>query len=55
MSHAQGDARTAEFCALDDGPAFDPKAEALPLPFFEPMVRRVLSTPRRSLYSALSK
>jgi predicted HD phosphohydrolase len=43
-------ARTEEFCAKYDGPAFDPKAETLPLSFFEPMVRRVLSFPRRSLY-----
>jgi predicted HD phosphohydrolase len=44
--------RTAEFCARYDGPAFDPRAETLPLSFFEPMVRRVLSQPRRSLYVA---
>lgn len=43
-------ARTEEFCAKYDGPAFDPKAETLPLSFFEPMVRRVLSQPRKSLY-----
>jgi predicted HD phosphohydrolase len=43
-------ARTEEFCAKYDGPAFDPKAETLPLSFFEPMVRRVLAQPRKSLY-----
>lgn len=43
-------ARTAEFCARHDGPAFDPKAETLPLHCFEPMVRRVLARPRKSLY-----
>jgi predicted HD phosphohydrolase len=44
--------RTAEFCALYDGPAFDPKGEALPLEYFEPMLRRVVSLPRRSIYAA---
>ena len=43
---------TAEFCSKYDGPAFDPRAESLPLAFFEPMVRRVLSAPRKSLYVA---
>jgi hypothetical protein len=43
-------ARTEEFCARYDGPAFDPKGETLPLDFFEPMVRRVMSAPKRSIY-----
>lgn len=43
-------AYTAEFCAKYDGPAFDPAGEALPLAYFEPMVRRVLAAPRRSIY-----
>jgi predicted HD phosphohydrolase len=47
--------RTAEFCARYDGPAFDPRAESLPLSFFEPMVRRVLSQPRKSLYVAAAE
>ncbi|GAC1340654.1 MAG: HD domain-containing protein [Myxococcales bacterium] len=47
--------RTAEFCARYDGPAFDPKGETLPLSFFEPMVRRVLSRPKRSLYIGLTE
>ena len=47
--------RTARFCEKYDGPAFDPKGEALPLETFEPMVRRVLATPRRTLYTALAK
>ena len=34
------------------GPAFDPRAETLPLQYFEPMVRRVLAVPRESLYMA---
>jgi predicted HD phosphohydrolase len=38
--------RTVEFCELYDGPAFDQKAETLPLSDFEPMLRRVLAEPR---------
>ena len=45
-------ARTEEFCALYDNPAFDPKAETLPITEFEPMVRRVFAQPRNSLYKA---
>jgi predicted HD phosphohydrolase len=45
-------ARTEEFCATYDGPAFDAGAEHRPLAFFEPMVRRVLAHPRRSIYAA---
>jgi len=43
---------TEEFCALYDNPAFDPKAETLPISEFEPMVRRVFSTVRNSVYKA---
>src|SRR3954462_10182143 len=46
---------TAEFCSKYDGLAFDPKAETLPLHYFEPMVRRVLAVPRDSLYMAYSE
>jgi predicted HD phosphohydrolase len=42
--------RTAEFCAKYDGPAFDPKREAPPLSFFEPMVRRLFASPKRTIY-----
>jgi predicted HD phosphohydrolase len=42
--------RTAEFCALYDNPAFDPKGETLPLSTFEPMLRRVFAQPRQSIY-----
>ena len=45
---------TEEFCALYDNPAFDPKAETLPISEFEPMVRRVFSTVRNSVYKASS-
>jgi len=44
--------RTAEFCALYDNPAFDAGAQALPIEHFEPMLRRVFATPRRSVYKA---
>jgi len=43
--------RTAEFCELYDSPAFDPNAEMLPLVEFEPMVRRVMARPVRSIYA----
>lgn len=43
-------ARTEAFCALYDNPAFDPKAETLPLSEFEPMVRRVFAKPVNSIY-----
>ena len=44
--------QTEEFCAKYDGPAFDEKAETMPLAFFEPMLRRVLAQPKNSLYQA---
>ncbi len=43
-------ARTEEFCARYDGPAFDASRETLPLAFFEPMVERVLAAPKRTIY-----
>ena len=43
-------ARTEEFCAKYDGPAFDPRRATRPLSFFEPMVRRVFAQPTRSMY-----
>lgn len=42
--------RTEEFCALYDGPAFDPKGETLPLAELEPMLRRVFAQPKNSIY-----
>ena len=45
-------ARTEEFCALYDNPAFDAKAETLPIAEFEPMLRRVFAQPRNSIYTA---
>jgi predicted HD phosphohydrolase len=42
--------QTEEFCARYDGPAFDAKAETMPLEFFEPMLRRVFAQPKQSIY-----
>jgi predicted HD phosphohydrolase len=47
-------ARTEEFCARYDGPAFDASRVSRPLSFFEPMVRRVLARPTRSMYVAVT-
>ena len=44
-------AETAEFCAKYDAPSFDPDYETLPLDFFEPMLRRVVSVPKYSAYA----
>ena len=41
---------TEEFCRLYDGPAFDPGFTHLPLEEFEPMVRRVFSRVKHSIY-----
>jgi predicted HD phosphohydrolase len=46
--------RTASFCERYDSPAFDPTGETLPLEVFEPMVRRVLAAPQRTLYTAFA-
>lgn len=45
-------ARTEEFCALYDNPAFDPAAETLPLSEFEPMLRRLMAQPVNTIYKA---
>jgi predicted HD phosphohydrolase len=47
-------ARTEEFCASYDAPAFNARGETRPLAFFEPMVRRVLAQPRQSIYTAVN-
>jgi predicted HD phosphohydrolase len=41
---------TADFCREYDGPAFDPKYALMPLEEFEPMVRRVLTNVKSSIY-----
>jgi predicted HD phosphohydrolase len=42
--------RTAEFIELYDNPAFDPAREILPIATFEPMLRRLMAMPKRSVY-----
>ncbi len=46
-------ARTEEFIALYDNPAFDPTRETLPIDAFEPMLRRVFAQPRQSVYKTV--
>lgn len=41
----------ADFCAKYDQAAFDPDYDSEPLDVFEPMVRRVLARPIRSVYA----
>src|SRR5690606_8605718 len=48
-------ARTEEFCALYDNPAFDPKASFLPIDEFEPMLRRVFAKPVNSIYKPVAQ
>ena len=40
----------AEFCHEYDQAAFDPGYDTLPLGHFEPLVRQVMSSPKRSIY-----
>ena len=44
--------KTEEFCRLFDQAAFDTNFQSMPLDAFEPMLRRVFSQPRRSVYVA---
>jgi predicted HD phosphohydrolase len=41
---------TRLFCEKYDDPAFNAGLEAMPLEAFEPMVRRLFATPKRSIY-----
>ena len=41
---------TAEFCQEYDQAAFDPGYDTLPLGHFEPLVRQVMTSPKRSIY-----
>jgi len=41
---------TAQFCHLYDQNSFDPDYESMPLEAFEPMLRRVVASPRQSIY-----
>lgn len=43
-------AYTEEFCREYDGPAFDPKYQAMPLEDFVPMVRNVFTNVKNSIY-----
>jgi predicted HD phosphohydrolase len=45
---------TAQFCHLYDQNAFDPAYESMPLEAFEPMLRRVVAQPKRSIYKRAS-
>lgn len=47
-------ARTVEFIDKYDSPAFDPDTETYPLSTFEPMLRRVMAAPKRSLYKSIT-
>jgi predicted HD phosphohydrolase len=40
----------AQFCHLYDQSSFDPAYESMPLEAFVPMLRRVMETPRQSIY-----
>ena len=44
--------RTEEFCRLFDQVAFDPNFKSMPLKAFEPILQRVFSQPRQSIYVA---
>ncbi len=46
---------TAKFCEIYDQAAFDAAYENAPLSFFEPMVRRVLAAPKRSIYVGIAE
>lgn len=41
---------TAQFCHLYDQNSFDPAYDTMPLEAFTPMMRRVMATPRQSIY-----
>jgi predicted HD phosphohydrolase len=48
--------KTAEFVELFDNPAFDPKCPMEPITTFAPMLRRLMATPKNSVYKkALDK
>ena len=44
--------KTEEFCRLFDQTAFDANFKSMPLKAFEPMLQRVFSKPRQSIYVA---
>lgn len=44
--------QTQEFINLYDNPAFDSSKEILPISVFEPLVRRLMASPKNSVYKA---
>lgn len=46
--------QTVDFCEKYDAAAFDPEYEHLPIEFFIPMLERVFSNPRHSIYKNLA-
>ena len=42
---------TAQFCHLYDQNSFDPAYDTMPLEAFEPILRRVVATPKRSMFA----
>jgi predicted HD phosphohydrolase len=44
--------QTAEFVEKYDNPAFDPNGEIYPISTFEPMLRRLMASPKNSVYKA---
>ena len=42
---------TAQFCHLYDQNSFDPTYDTMPLEAFEPILRRVVATPKRSMFA----
>lgn len=46
--------RTAEFCEKYDQTAFDPDYDTMPLAAFEPMVMKLFSAPKSSVYGAVA-
>ena len=48
-------AACAHFCEKYDQSAFDPDYDTLPLEFFEPILRRVMAKPVRSMYAKLAE
>ena len=46
--------QTLAFCEKYDAPSFDPAYDTLPLSEFEPMLRRVMRSPKNSLYKQVA-
>ncbi len=47
--------RTLEFVDLYDDPAFDASSQTWSIDVFEPIVRRVMNTPKRSIYKTITE